>query len=99
MYLALSSWEELPSEANYRVSVMLLLKQDANTAEKQAAEIALFKVCSILNDAGHCVEEEESSVEMVNEITLHDFTHYTKWSLDYVSIRNPEHAKPISISS
>ena len=94
MYLTLSSWSELPDDQTYSVVILLLMRHNSNDAEQQAAETALGKICDLMTKAGHQVEDAETRVILENKISVRDFTRFQKWSLDYISLRNPEHEEP-----
>lgn len=94
MYLILSSWDELAETEKYSVAILLLMSHDVSNVEQQAAETALVRICDLMTKAGHEVDDDETKVVLDNEISVYHFNRFRKWSLDYISLRNPQHAEP-----
>jgi hypothetical protein len=94
LYIGLSSWAELSEEENYQVSIVLLLDHTACDEDGDKAESAYTKIFKVFEDAGHVVNEETSAVKRDDEVTISEFYALRKWSLDYISIRDPSHKAP-----
>ena len=97
LYLGLSSWGELPTSETYQVSVVILLQYEASDEDQDKAQTAHTKICKIFEAAGHKINYEASAVELDDEVSIRDFYPLRKWSLDYISIRDPDHEEPPTV--
>lgn len=94
VYVGLSSWKELPESEKYRVSVVLLMHHEASDEDCNKAQNAHTKICDVFEAAGHEVNQDASAVKLDDEISVSNFYTLRKWSLDYISIRDPAHKEP-----
>lgn len=87
--ISMSSWDELPVEANYRLTLIGVMRDDAyhDHSRREIAERALTKAATALQ-ACSGIEVDDSSVEPESRITLASMRMHGRFELDYLSLRS-----------